>query len=71
MALSIEEYADYGPLRDFYATRDQSHQLFGVFNRSTKFADIEAGIGFGLTSASDKITLKLMLSRDLNSKPSR
>lgn len=71
MALSVEEYADYGPLRDFYATRDQSHQLFGVFNRSTKFADIEAGIGFGLTSASDKITLKLMLSRDLNAKPSR
>jgi hypothetical protein len=27
--------------------------------------NIEAGIGFGLTSASDKVTLKLILSRDL------
>ncbi len=31
--------------------------------------DIEAGIGFGVTSASDKATLKLMLSRDLHSGP--
>jgi hypothetical protein len=28
--------------------------------------DIETGIGFGLTPGSDKITLKLMLSRNLN-----
>jgi hypothetical protein len=27
---------------------------------------VEAGIGFGLTPGSDKITLKLMLSRNLN-----
>jgi hypothetical protein len=31
-----------------------------------KFLNIETGIGFGLTAASDKVTLKLMLSRDLN-----
>ncbi len=67
-ALAIEEYADIGPLREFYSASEQSHQIFGVFNRSTKFADIEAGIGFGLTGASDKVTLKLMLSRDLNPK---
>jgi hypothetical protein len=28
--------------------------------------DIEAGVGFGLTNASDHLTLKLILSRDLN-----
>jgi hypothetical protein len=28
--------------------------------------NIEFGVGFGLTSASDKLTFKLMLSRDLN-----
>ncbi len=65
-ALAAEEYADVGPLRDFYPARQQAHQLWGVFDRKTRFADIEAGIGFGLTSASDKVTLKLMLSRDLN-----
>ena len=28
--------------------------------------DVEAGVGFGLTPATDKVTLKLILSRDLN-----
>src|SRR5579872_6656599 len=70
-AVAVEEYADYGQLRGFNSANEQSHQLYGVFDHGTKFADIEAGIGFGLTSASDKITLKLMLSRDLNPKPSR
>ena len=70
-AAAIEEYADYGPLRDFYSAHDQSHQIYGVIDRTTRFADIEAGIGFGLTGSSDKITLKLMFSRDLNSKPKK
>ena len=70
-ALAIEEYADVGPLRNFYSASEQSHQIYGVFNRSTKLMDIEAGIGFGLTGASDKVTLKLMLSRDLNSPAKR
>jgi hypothetical protein len=35
-------------------------------NHSSKFLDIETGIGFGVTHGADKVTLKLMLSRDLN-----
>ena len=70
-AVALEEYADYGPLRDFAAANDQSHQVFGVFDRSTKYGDFEAGVGIGLTSASDKVTLKFMWSRDLNSKPKK
>jgi hypothetical protein len=65
-ALAVEEYADIGPLRDFHPTNQQSHQIYGVFNHSGKWMDIEVGVGFGLTAASDKVTLKLMLSRDLN-----
>jgi hypothetical protein len=38
---------------------DQTH-------RHTKFIHIEAGVGVGVTAASDKLTLKLILSRDLN-----
>jgi hypothetical protein len=67
-AMAVEEYADVGPLRQFYSVSEQSHQLYGVVNHSSKFLDIEAGVGFGLTGASDKVTLKLMLSRDLNSR---
>jgi len=63
---AIEEYADYGPLRQIYSAHDQSHQVWTVVNHDTKYVNIETGIGFGLTSSSDRVTLKLMLSRDLN-----
>ena len=65
-AIAVEEYADYGPLRRFYSSADQSHQIYGVVDFSSKVLEIEAGIGFGLTEASDKLTLKLLLARDLN-----
>jgi hypothetical protein len=67
-ALAIEEYADYGPLRQFYSVSQQSQELFAVFDRYSKTVNIEAGVGFGLTTSSDKVTLKLILSRDLNSR---
>jgi len=65
-AVGLEEYGDYGPLHQFHSTRDQSHQLYLVVDRRSKIMDVEAGVGFGLTAGSDKLTLKLILSRDLN-----
>ena len=70
-AVAIEEYADFGPLRNFYSATDQFHQIYGVFDRSTRFGDFEAGVGIGVTAASDKWTLKLLWSKDLNSKPNQ
>jgi len=67
-AVAVEEYAEVGPLRMFYPGNEQSHQVWGVFDHATKFANIEAGVGIGLTGVSDKVTLKLMLSRDLHSR---
>ena len=66
-AVAGEEYADYGPIHGFYATGNQFHQVYGVMNFSGA-VDIEAGIGVGLTSATDHVTLKLMFSKDLNAK---
>jgi hypothetical protein len=65
-ALAAEEYADYGPLHDLAPKSDQGHQLFGVFDYSANGLDIEGGIGFGLTNATDDVTLKLILSHDFN-----
>jgi hypothetical protein len=31
-----------------------------------KGIDVEAGVGVGVTASTDKLTLKLILSRDLN-----
>ena len=67
-AVAVEEYADYGQLRNIVPVREQFHQIWGVFDHSAEYVHLEAGVGFGLTSASDKLTLKLMLSKDLNSK---
>ena len=65
-AVAVEEYADYGPLHQFAGANDQPHQIYGVINHATKFMDIEAGVGVGVTSASDKLTFKLLLSKDFN-----
>jgi hypothetical protein len=65
-AVAAEEYADFGPVRTFYSASRQQHQLFGVVDYNGKPWSIEGGIGFGLTSSTDHIVLKLILSRDLN-----
>ena len=65
-ALAIEEYSDYGPLRGFFPGSSQAHAIFAVVDHSSKAVDIEFGVGVGVTGATDKWTLKLILSRDLN-----
>jgi hypothetical protein len=65
-SVATEEYADYGPLRNLYRAGQQFHQVWGVVDHATKWVNFEAGVGFGLNSASDRVTLKLMVSRDLN-----
>ncbi|MEA2823578.1 MAG: hypothetical protein QOF03_60 [Alphaproteobacteria bacterium] len=65
-AVAAEHYADFGPVRKFLPGSEQSHQLFAVMDYSGEPFDVEAGVGFGLTNASDHLTLKLILSRDLN-----
>ncbi len=66
LAIAVEEYADFGPLHGFLRGGEQAHQLYGVVDRRWKGWDIEAGVGVGLTGASDALTFKLILARDLN-----
>jgi hypothetical protein len=70
-AIAAEEYDDFGPLRGFLRKGDQVHQFYAVVDRTGGLFDVEVGIGFGLTAASDGLTLKLILSRDLNQRPLR
>jgi hypothetical protein len=65
-AVAAEEYDDFGPLKGFFPGDLQSHQLFAVVDYSGAPMDVEAGLGFGLTPASDNLVLKLILSKDLN-----
>jgi hypothetical protein len=65
-AAALEEYEDDGPLHKFLPVRDQFHEVWAVMDHNSKWVNIETGIGFGVTHGADKVTLKLMLSRDLN-----
>ena len=67
-AIAAEEYADYGPLHQLYAPGHQIHQLYAVVDRAGNGLNVEFGVGFGLTNASDCLTLKLLVARDLNAK---
>jgi hypothetical protein len=40
--------------------------VYAVVDRTWKEWEIEAGVGVGLTDASDRLIFKLILSRDLN-----
>lgn len=63
--VALEEYDDFGHISHFLPASKQTHQLFGVLDINTKWIGIEAGVGAGLTSATDHWTVKLILSKDL------
>ena len=68
-AVALESYSDFGALKGFESAADQSHQLYAVLDHTTKNGfEIELGAGVGLTNASDKFTLKLIVGKDLNTK---
>jgi len=52
-------------LRGFLPADQQSHQLWGVVDYTGNPISIEAGVGFGLTQATNKLAVKLMLMSDL------
>lgn len=67
-AVAAEEYDGFGALHDFVPVSQQFHEVWAVMNHNSKVVNIEAGVGVGYTAGADRLTLKLMLSRDLNAK---
>jgi hypothetical protein len=66
-SVAAEEYSDFGAIGRFERAGEQSHQLFGVLDHVTPGGlEMEFGAGVGLTGASDRLTLKVILSKDLN-----
>ena len=65
LAVSIEHYADFGPLQHFKSASGQSQTLFGVLDYGSSSNGIEFGVGKGLTRATDSCVIKLMLMHDL------
>jgi hypothetical protein len=66
-ALALEEYDGFGRLRDFLPRNQQFHETWAVMDRKGGLLNVEFGAGVGWSGGADRLTLKLMLSRDLNS----
>jgi hypothetical protein len=62
-ALAVEHYGDFGQLHHLNSAQMQNHNLFAVADYARRVLNVEAGIGFGLTKASDKLVLKTIVSR--------
>jgi len=61
-AVAVEHYADFGQLDHADPGEKQEHDLFAVADFSRKHFDLETGVGFGLTKASDKLVLKTIFA---------
>ena len=71
-AVAMETYSEFGELRGFSPRGEQSHQIFGVLDKVTKNGlELEFGAGAGLTDASDRFVLKLIVAKDLNKPKTR
>jgi hypothetical protein len=63
--VAAEEYDDFGQLRRFLPSSQQMHQLWVVADYNGGPISIEAGVGHGLTTATDRLAFKLMFMSDL------
>ncbi|MEO7055065.1 MAG: hypothetical protein ABI191_08830 [Rhizomicrobium sp.] len=63
--VAAEEYDDFGDLHRFLPGSQQFHQLWAVADYTGDPISIEAGIGVGLTPATDDLAVKLMFMSDL------
>ena len=69
--VAVEEYDDFGTVSHFLPANRQTHQLFLVFDRKFSGLDVEAGVGAGLSGATDHRVIKLIVMKDLGTASSQ
>ena len=62
--LGVEYYTDLGKIGDFLPLEQQRQQIFGVTDFKLGVFDVELGLGYGLTSGSDRLVAKAILGYD-------
>ncbi|HXZ96227.1 MAG TPA: hypothetical protein VEG37_04150 [Burkholderiales bacterium] len=60
-ALGFEAYNDLGTLNDLGHLSQQSEMLYAVVDAELKYFDLNFGVGWGLTPASDNLVLKMIV----------
>lgn len=67
VAAGIEYYAGLGPLSHFDPSAAQSHQIYPSIDLNVSPDwEFNAGIGFGLTRASDRVIVKFIVGRRIH-----
>lgn len=61
--LGVEYYANYSPIGAVPPADEQQHTLFGVVDFKLFGLDVNFGMGFGLTGASDGVVSKLIIGK--------
>lgn len=59
--VGLEYYSDLGKIGDFPKLADQQHTLFAVTDFKIGVVDVNFGVGYGLTPASDRLVIKTIL----------
>ena len=59
--LGLEYYGDFGEIGNFAKLADQQHTLFVVTDFKLGVLDVNFGVGYGLTPASDRWVIKTIL----------
>jgi hypothetical protein len=57
----FEYYTDFGKIGDFYKLAEQQHTLFAVTDFKAGIFDVNFGVGYGLTPASDRWVVKTII----------
>jgi hypothetical protein len=59
--VGLEYYADFGEIGNFAKLADQQHTLFAVTDFKLGVFDVNFGVGYGLTPASDRWVIKTIV----------
>jgi len=59
--IGLEYYADFGEIGNFAKLADQQHTLFAVTDFKLGVFDVDFGVGYGLTPASDRWVIKTII----------
>jgi hypothetical protein len=59
--VGLEYYADFGKIGNFASLTEQQHTLFAVTDFKLGVFDVNFGVGYGLTPASDRLVIKTII----------
>jgi hypothetical protein len=60
--VGVEYYSDLGQIGNFLPLQEQQHSLYAVTDFKVGDVDVQLGLGYGLTSGSDRVMAKTIIS---------